>query len=100
MSCSFEAYWTEWQISRVGEYIEDGMPSHLAVKIAAAEAKYRSRIAKVIGNAAAEVAQLFCIRGRYGLKFFIQPDLGGLSDREIDQLMAKPVVGILANDNR
>lgn len=56
--------WVRWRRRRFQQIAEQGLASHLAWDVAAAEAKRRHALARIIGKEAAEEAELMVVGGK------------------------------------
>ena len=82
--------WIRWRRRRYGVLIAEGLPSYLAWNLAAGEAAFRSRLAKVIGTVNALSARLIPQVVGDDVKFFVSIDPAGLNEKHTEALMRQP----------
>ena len=71
-------FWVRWRRTRFQTLIADGLANRLAWPLARAEARRRSRIARIIGNERACAAELI----RIGDTFALEGSLSGLTEEQ------------------
>ena len=82
--------WIRWRRRRYGVLIAEGLPGYIAWDIAAGEAAFRSRLAKVIGTVNAIGARLMPQVIGDDVKFYVAIDPASLNERQTQALMAQP----------
>ena len=82
--------WIRWRRQRYGGLIAEGLPGYLAWDIAAGEAAFRSRLAKVIGTVNAIGARLMPQVIGDDVKFYVAINPAGLNEKQTEALMRQP----------
>lgn len=78
--------WERWRRRRHKRLFASGLASHLAWPIASGEAKWRSRLADIIGADRARGACVACVGRGHRLRFVLSGPITGLTDEQVSEI--------------
>jgi hypothetical protein len=86
MGRSLPSVWVRWRRQRYKALVADGLPRRLAWSLARGEARGRHRVSRIIGNRAAQDAELTCVSSGGGLRFFLTGGNAGLTKDQVTDI--------------